>query len=102
LSVYRRTIELDPLNPQIRVEASGVLLALGRAEEALSILVPLRDEVDGRYAQRYPDYWGSLALVNATLGEREEAEAAIARALAIDPNDDRALEARALLESRTG
>lgn len=94
LSIYRRAIELDPLNPFIRVEASDVLVALGRYEDAIDELAPAVAAVT---PDDHPQVWGALALARAHLGDEAGALDALEIAAALDPDEPHVVQARRLL-----
>ncbi|MFN2525338.1 MAG: O-antigen ligase family protein [Actinomycetota bacterium] len=97
IAEYRRAIRLDPLNPLIRVELADVLSAQEEPEGALAVLEelePLMLDINTANAQ----FWGAVAETRARLGEIDGARAAVDRALALDPNDGRALTAVTLID----
>jgi len=95
VDLYRRAVELDPRDPALLADASSFLIAAGEYEAAIAALSPIVDDF-GR-----AELWGALALAHANLDEREEATAAIDKALALSPGDALALQAQQLLhESR--
>ena len=101
---YRRAIRLDPLNPLIRVGLSDVLVSSDSYEEALAVLepmIPLYADPPKDW-DSLSDFWGAVAYSRAQLGDREGALKAIGIAVEIDPDDDRATEARKVLEGGSG
>lgn len=96
LASWERARELDPLNPLIAVEMTGVLVQLQRPEDGRAVLEPFSDDV----GDRLPQYWGALALVRAQTGDVESANDALTRGLALNPEDSWVREAAIFLESR--
>jgi tetratricopeptide (TPR) repeat protein len=97
LALYERAMALNPGSPLLVAEASDVYISLGREEDALARL--------DRFAAEpvpFARYWGTLALVNAKLGNDDAARDAAATAAEIDPEDPRAKEALDLLASAPG
>ena len=97
LAAYRRALELDPLNPALRIETADVLLALDKPGEALETLRP---------ALNLPGepHWvllGAVALSQAQLGNDREALEAANRALYF-ARDERAEEALRLVRDASG
>ena len=89
---YERAARLDPKDHVLFHQAAVAATSFGdleRAEELLQRALALADE---------PQLWGQLGLVYAQEGEREEALAAIEKALELDPADEAALEAQDLLD----
>jgi tetratricopeptide (TPR) repeat protein len=95
IEVYDRMQALDPLNPAIRAEVAGVLIDLGREEEAFARLEPVMREGVGR---RNADVWGVVALASALTGDEDQARRAARRALDLDPAEPRALRALEILD----
>lgn len=93
-ALYRRAIDLDPRNMVLRVELAKVLLRGEEAELALDVLSEVRPLI----GQRLPAYWGALALTAAEAEEEELAREAMEVALALDPAEPSALEAREILD----
>ncbi len=85
LDLYRWAQRLDPVNPLIKAETAQVLIDLGRAQDAVSLLEPLADRLDGRV----PEYWAALATSRWEAGDVEGAREALAEGTAIDPGDCR-------------
>lgn len=94
-ALYARALELDPLNPKLRIEYADLLVQLDRSDEALSVLEPASNGGD-----LYPDYWAELAFIHATLGNVEEAQAALDHALALDESLPRAIDAQEILSGQ--
>lgn len=95
--LYRKALRLDPWNPLLGVEASDVLIAGGRAADALRLLGRYRPLPDD-----YPRYWGALALANSLERNYEVATVLARRALRIDAEDPRAELAIRIVEERDG
>ncbi len=82
LEVYERAMEIDPLNPLLRVEMADALGSMSRYKEVVDVLEPARENAD-----LFPSFWGALALAYHALGETEKADEALARGEAIAPED---------------
>lgn len=91
--LYRQAIELDPINPALRLQLSLIYLEQERYEDVIRVLEPATPEG----AEGMPSIWGALALAEANLGEREQALDHAQRALAADSSDPRASAALGLL-----
>lgn len=94
VDLYRRAIEIDPLNPIIRIETARALLRRAEPTAALETLYDMRDAIGRGRAE----YWGLLALSAAEAGEAEIAGEALEVADSLDPAQADAAEARELLE----
>lgn len=97
LALYERAMSFNPGSPLLASEAVDVYLTLGLDAEALELLQRFDGE-DVPFAR----YWGALGLVHARLGNDQEAEAAVDKAFAIDPDDPRAHDALDLLSGSSG
>lgn len=95
LALLQRAMNLDPLNPAIRVETSDILVEIDRLDDALSVLQPAVRVVG---TDSHPEVWGAVAVVHAHMGSVLEAEEAIAVARSLNPDDARAAKAAELLE----
>ena len=95
LATWERAHRLDPLNPLIVVEMSAVLEQLDRPQDARAVLEPYADDV----GDRFPQYWGALALMRALTDDPAGAENALARAVALDPQDPWVRTATEFIES---
>jgi hypothetical protein len=93
MPIYREALEIDPRNPILRVETAEVLVALQDPDGATALLEPATSVV----GDHLPAFWGMLALARAQTGDESGAQEAIDRALRLDPQDARALQARELI-----
>ena len=92
---YARAMNIDPINPLLRVELARVLRVAGEHERSLAVLEPVVDEVD---PTRYPEFWGNLALAEANTQRYVESLDDIERALSLDPKQPEAQAAITVLE----
>ncbi|HEU4481159.1 MAG TPA: tetratricopeptide repeat protein, partial [Actinomycetota bacterium] len=83
---YAEALDIDPLNPLLRVEYADVLNDLDRPEEAIEILEPAVRIGGDEFAQ----VWGALAIARFNSGDRDGAEEAMERAFALDPSEPQA------------
>ncbi|MDQ3877365.1 MAG: O-antigen ligase family protein [Actinomycetota bacterium] len=91
--VYEQAVDLDPVNPQIRVHLAPIYIALDRYQDAVDVLRPITQTV----ARRFQETWGLRALAEAHLGYEDAARADADRGLALSPNDARVQEALRIL-----
>ena len=92
LQEYEQAATLDPRNYLLLQEAAETARSfdeLDRATEFLTRALELTNRAE---------LWGDLAFVHAQAGDEKAAEAAIGEALALDPDEASALEARGLLD----
>jgi len=83
LALHRRGIALDPLSGPLMTNMAGDLAALGRYDEATQWAEKAIDVVPG-----YPGAWATLANLQWSMsGRLDDALAAHAKALALDPNN---------------
>jgi tetratricopeptide (TPR) repeat protein len=102
-AAYQRALDLDPLNPVLRVNLANLLVNGGENDEALEVLRPSIQMVEDPPAgvpDGSPDVWGTYALILALQGEQAEAEEKIEIALNLDPGEKHALLAQEVLSSR--
>ncbi|HVF52678.1 MAG TPA: O-antigen ligase family protein [Actinomycetota bacterium] len=90
---YERALGIDAKNPLIAAAASDVLVEMGRAGEAVAMLEGYDAVPTG-----FPQFWGAVAKAYAADGRTEEAQLYVERALDNDPEDERALAAKDLLD----
>ena len=93
---YLRALRIDPLNPSIRSETASLLIEMERAGDAVILLEPAQDELQGVA----PDFWGVLALARAEVGDTAGAADALEIALSLDPAEPNALKAQDLLQDK--
>lgn len=91
VAYYEEAFEIDPLNPIIRTEYADALIAVGRPDEAVSVLEAFVPEMS---EGQYPQFWGELALARALTGDESAAQEAIEVALALDPENSAAQRAQ--------
>lgn len=96
LDSYTRAVRLDPVNPALLGEAGEFARTIRAYEDIENMLQPTAEEVDT------PLVWGLLGLAEAHLGSATEAEAAIERALALDPSEENAIQAQEVLARDAG
>jgi tetratricopeptide (TPR) repeat protein len=82
-AALREACELDPSVAFYRDEYAGVLIALGRYDEAKALLLPLAADESYRDAANVQ---GRLGVIHSRQGELEAAHRALSRAIALDPN----------------
>jgi predicted Zn-dependent protease len=99
LEIFERAFEIDPLNPIIRVEYSEMLVQLEREDEAARLMEAFAGEVGH---DQYPEFWGMLAWSRALTGDEAGAREALEVAVALNPEDSRAANARQLLDEEEG
>ena len=95
---FRRALELNPDRPALRQNYGKLLRDMGRLDESekeLRLALAQTDAVDVRTR-------ASLAQTLALVGKTAEAEALVAAALRIEPNDPDALLARARVKTALG
>ena len=93
-ATYQDALELDPVNPRIRIAFAQVAVDLERSDEALTALEP----VEPRPADGTTSVWGLRALASAQLGDFDSARTFADRALALDEGDVNALAALDLVQ----
>jgi serine/threonine protein kinase/tetratricopeptide (TPR) repeat protein len=93
----RRAVELSPRSTGMHSDYADLLFALGRHEEALSVLRRIQILEPGS-----PRPSGRIAVLAAMLGRHDEARAAARAALGRDPQYRHALWAAAFLSEREG
>ena len=91
---FRRALAVDPLNPLLLAETSDTLVEADHVDDAVALL---EGGIEDLGASDSPEIWGALALARAESGDDEGATQAMERALALDADERRALEARDLL-----
>lgn len=92
--LYNRAMRLDPRNPMIRVELARVLLRSDASDEALGVLIDMREVIGAQV----PEYWGVLALAAARTGQVDLADEAAGVALSISPGQADATRALEILD----
>lgn len=94
---FQQALRLYPGDIDARVLASESLIALGRPDEAVTLLAPVATDASGIL----PEYWGAYAVALLESGDREAAVAASREALE-SGGGCRALLAAELLRLTTG
>ncbi len=92
VQAYLRAVRYDPIDTALLTDVSSALLDLEADQETVTLLEPVVE----RFASA--ELWGNFALAQARLGESDEALEAIARALALAPEDPKALQAQEILK----
>lgn len=99
--LYLRAVTFDPINPLLSREAAEILVEVARVDDAEQVL-------EAHVAAAYPEadpaplvatQWGQLAATFVEAQQVESAEIAIERALALDPAQAEALQAREVLDA---
>jgi tetratricopeptide (TPR) repeat protein len=96
--LYSQAMELDRVNPQIRVAAAPIYIALQRYQDAVDALRPVSDAI----VSRFPSTWGLRALAEANLGNFTAAREDAIQALALVPKDPNALGALKIVRNASG
>lgn len=92
--VYLRALQIDDVNPLLVEETAAALAKVERWEQVEQITAEFISDV---YAQD-AEIWGWLALARAHLGESAAAREAAEKALSLNLQESRALEAIELLD----
>ncbi len=85
IDVLRLAVDRGVASPALLRQLGLTLVEAGRPAEAIAVLEPLAAEED-------PATFDALAIALSEAGRHEEARVALERALALDPNDARAVE----------
>ena len=82
LAPLRRSVEIQPLFVEARIELAEALSALGQTDAAV-------DQLEAAVAAdslHHPAAWNNLGFIHLQAGRADAAEAALARAVALDPD----------------
>jgi protein O-GlcNAc transferase len=97
LLAFEKALALEPLNPDAANACATVLTELGQPRAAFEVLLSIKDtllaDADGA---------ANLAIAAENCGHLDDAQAAYAAALSIDPDHLRTLNNLALLDARSG
>lgn len=94
LELYEQAVRIDPKNPLLWTGLADALIHAGENRRAFAALIGFRDVLTGRY----PEYWATLALAAAELGDEDTARAALKEAEAFPDEQRNATEAREVLQ----